>query len=275
MADLKYLEEEWEREGRFGSRQERMKRAGKWEPYYTWLAERQKHISFNPEEDPTGFISLMREETILRPQDLVLDIGAGTGEYGLRMAGKCKAVTALEYCPACIDVMKQRAKKAGIDNVSFRLCAWEEFGETEQFDFVFTSMCPVICNVEEVKRMERLSKRQCGIVTVLPGSVDSHRRAMMQELDIHPAGMMTNGNRYEAVLKAMGRKPEMYLKSYTSESRMREEEFLERYTCYFGIFGFSGESLQRYLQRYFETHAKDGVLREESHMNMVLLSWNV
>lgn len=204
MQSLETIEREWEEAGRFGSRETRMERAKRWLPYYTMLCEKAADRPFDPDADPTGFVSVLVGQDLLRPTDLLLDIGAGMGEYALRFAGHCKRVTALEVNPVGIALMQKRADACGVRNLETVCDLWERFEPDKVFDVTFASMCPAICNVEEILRMEQMTNRVCCLLTLLPGSYDLHRRAMMQELQLRPAGMVTDGTMYERVLTAMG-----------------------------------------------------------------------
>ena len=272
---LETLEREWEEEGRYGSKEERRERALRWIPYYSFLAEKQLASPFNPDSDPTGFIGQLNEQGCLLASGSVLDIGAGTGEYSLRFARLCQNVTALEICPASIRVMEKRAEDHAIQNLRIDQAPWEDYETDQSFDLVFASLCPAICTVEELRRMEALSKRSCAIVTVMPGSVDRHRRKMMQELDLHPAGMATKADRYRDVLLAMGRKPRLCQSSLEFSTNLTKENFMKRFTVYFSIFGVSEPMLSPYLENYFSHNAREGVLQEETHMELGLITWEV
>lgn len=292
---LVQIEEEWEKEGRYGSREERMQRTSRWLPYYALLAEKQKDKPFDEKEDPTGFIGILRETGCLCEGDEALDIGAGAGDYSLRFACSCRSVTALDPCGESLDILRHRAKEKHIENVRTVQASWESYEAEEEiengrhvraplengkaedasFDLVFLSMCPVICNVEEIKRMEALSRRSCAIVTVMPGSQDEHRRAMMKEWQLHPAGMMTGAARYQEVLSAMGREVSVFPRTLSYRSGYDREAFCEKYTVYFSVFGLPREKTVPYLNDYFDRHAESGTLWEESRLNLALLTWPV
>ena len=272
---LKTLAQEWEAAYRYGTREERIERAGKWLPYYTFLCEQAANRLFDPDSDPTGYLKILTDERILRSDDTLLEIGAGTGEYALRLAKRCRAVTALEMNPAGIALMQKRAAVYGIGNLNAVCGLWEQYEPEEKFDVTFLSMCPAICNVEEILRMEAVTRRTCCIVTVLPGSYDLHRRAMMRELELHPAGMMTDGDRYREILTAMGRDVRVFTTETLSRQNVSLKDVLRQYTIYFGIFGISSIDAEMYLKGYFGRNAENGVLHDERRMRFALLTWNV
>lgn len=272
---LKKLTQEWEAVYRYGTREERIERAGKWLPYYRFLCEQAANRSFDPASDPTGYLATLVDEGILLPDDTLLEIGAGTGEYALRLAKHCKAVTALEMNPAAIALMQKRAAVHGIGNLNTVCGLWEQYEPNELFDVTFLSMCPAICNIEEIRKMEAVTRRACCIVTVLPGSYDFHRRAMMRELELHPAGMMTDGDRYREILTAIGRDVRVFTTETVSKYDVTLKDVLKQYSIYFGIFGISEQDAELYLRSYFGRNADNGVLHDERRMRFALLTWNV
>jgi 2-polyprenyl-3-methyl-5-hydroxy-6-metoxy-1,4-benzoquinol methylase len=97
----------------------------------------------------------------------VLDIGAGTGRFAIPFSRTAKSLTALDMCEGAISVLKEHSKQEGRDTITIRQEAWEDFmSETKQFDLVFSAMCPVICNQEELLKRESLSKGGCAVLTV-------------------------------------------------------------------------------------------------------------
>lgn len=273
MTELERIEREWESAHSFGTKEERVLRAKKWLPYYSWLLKGAENRPFDVDADPTGFISFLTGNGLIGRGDTLLDIGAGGGDYALRFSKRCRKVTALELNPDGIALMNRRAEALGIGNLETVSGAWELFEPMEPFDVTFASMCPAIANTEEIRRMEDMTKRTCCIVTVRKGSYDFHRKAMMNELGLHPKGMITDADRYLEVLGLMGREVTVSEKTMRSEYDVTRETFLERYPVYFSVFGVPREESEPYVKDYFERHADGGVLHDESELKLVLLAW--
>lgn len=272
---LETLTQRWEAFYRYGTREERIERAGKWLPYYSFLSKQAAGQPFDFSFDPTGFVSTLICEGILKPDDTLLEIGAGNGDFALRLAKHCRHVTALEMNPAGITLMQRRAADYGIGNINMVCALWEQYEPEQVFDVTFISMCPAICNIEEILKMEAATRRTCCIVTVLPGSYDYHRRAMMKELELHPAGMMTDGDRYREILTAMGRNVRVFSTETVSRHDLTLDQILAQYSVYFGIFGISERDAQTYLRGYFMRNAENGILHDERRMRLALVTWNV
>ncbi|MBE7002766.1 MAG: class I SAM-dependent methyltransferase [Ruminococcaceae bacterium] len=274
MYSLEACEKEWDAVGRHGSRTERMERAKRWLPYYACLAERERGKPFQLPDRDNDMVSALVQSGKLRDGDSVLDVGAGMGGYALELARHCKSVTALDASEPCLDVLCERAGHCGLDNISTVCGTWEEYSAPERFDLVFSAMCPAICNTEELRRMEAASADRCCLISVMRGSVDKHRRAMMAELKVRPAGgMVTEAIHYYNALYLMGRRPDVTCRTVERSHDITEETLLTQYPVYFRIFGVSEQDSVAYLKNYLALHGDHGVLHEESAMNFAMITW--
>lgn len=55
----------------------------------------------------------------LKPEDVVIDIGAGTGAFAINAASYCRTIYAVDVSKAMLDYTRQKAEAAGIDNIVF------------------------------------------------------------------------------------------------------------------------------------------------------------
>ena len=276
MYSLEECEQIWDEAGQHGEPADRIRRAEAWLPYYAYIAGPMLHAPFSLEHTADGFPAYLIWEKLVRPEDSVLDIGAGMGGDTLRFASHCRSVTALELSGACLDVLRHRAEGLDLHNIEIVQKPWEEFEAQKQFDVSFSSMCPAICNVEELRRMESMTKRLCCLVAVMRGSYDKHRKAMMTELGIQPkGGMTTELIHYYNALYLMGRQPNVLCRTMHSEYGVPVERLMEQYPIYFRIFGVEEDRSIPFLKDYLARHAENGLLHEESHIHFAWLWWDV
>ncbi|MDR2387943.1 MAG: methyltransferase domain-containing protein [Deltaproteobacteria bacterium] len=74
----------------------------------------------------------------------LLDVGAGSGQYTLKLAKLAKSVLALDLSDQMLAISQQEAKNLGLTNIEYVLKPTTEFKAPERFDLVFSSMCPAI-----------------------------------------------------------------------------------------------------------------------------------
>lgn len=65
-------------------------------------------------------------QAIIRPNDTLLDVGAGTGRFALPLAQYVKSVTALDHSRAMLNVLSQKKRRLEIENIEVIEAAWED-----------------------------------------------------------------------------------------------------------------------------------------------------
>lgn len=264
----------WDAAANYGDEKARMQRASKWNRYYAYLAEKTLQAGAPVDSEPDFFAEQLIRQSGVKDKDHLIDIGAGGGRYTLQFAKICEQVTALDSCPGNLDLIRQRARRSGLNNINYQLGFWEAYQADQKYDVSFCSMCPAICTVEDIIRMEQMTSRLCCLITVASGSCDEHRMRMLKELQIRPEGTLTEAIHYYNVLYLMERQPSVLTHEIFQERDQTEEEIMERYPIYFGIFGISEDRAKQYLSDYLKRHARNGVLHERSRYRLVMLTWN-
>lgn len=58
----------------------------------------------------------------LKKDDIVLDIGCGTGRFTREIAKRCKKVYGVDFSPESIDILNKKAQQEGIENIESHIC---------------------------------------------------------------------------------------------------------------------------------------------------------
>ena len=264
---------EWAAEGQHGTIEERISRSRRWLAYYDMIAKRQSNV-WNAEGAPSKIAEYLVRKGYISQRLSVLDIGAGCGSYTLPLAQRSAWVRALDMSSESLLVLRRRAQKASIGNILYTQDTWETFDDEQSYGCVFSAMCPAICNYDELRRMEKLSRDYCGLVTVSRGSYDLRRGELMRRLDVRPVGgMATEAQRYFDVLTLMGRKPEMTSHIVHETYDRDPEEFRRTNEVYLGLFGMDPVKASEGIRAYRDEVVEDGVIHDVSHLNLALITW--
>lgn len=264
----------WERAGRHGDARERIERNARWIPYYSYLAGQSDSAGAALDPYAEEVADYLLYKGLFTPDSEILDIGSGTGLFTHAFAKRCKSVCALEMDTVSQHVCQTHAEELGLSNIIPQTEMWETFRPDRQFDFVFSSMCPAICNYNELQKADSLSRRACGIIAVSRGSYDRHRMRLMELLDVHPSGgMTTEALWYYNALTLAGKQPEVRAWSRTFSYSIPLEEALIRNERYFEIFGIAADVSRPILSQYFQSIAANGQVDDETQLNTALITW--
>lgn len=276
MLTLEETQKNWEQSAHPGSPQERIARSRQWLPYYAYLAAQQRITDFSLPDQPDIFVAELMKSGCIQPGNTLLDIGAGMGHFALEFARQGCYVTAMDPSAECLQVLVARAKACGLsDRIVPLLGTWEESHFSSSFDVTFSAMCPAICNMTELERMESITRHTCCLLTVTQGSYDRHRKNMMAQLHIQPqGGMVTPMHHYQNVLSLSGRQFHNFCHCQHTKRQIKAKTVLQQYPLYFQIFGIAESISVPFLQNYLEEYGTNGILIEESHLNQSMVWWH-
>jgi len=86
----------------------------------------------------------------LRPEDTVLDVGAGTGRHTTALARQAARVTALDPSPAMLEYLREDVVSQGLDNVDVIEGSWPDVADdVPQVDVIISSH--VLYPIEDIE----------------------------------------------------------------------------------------------------------------------------
>jgi len=155
-----------------------------------WLGRADRFAAYSaalPPDDPL----FLRLRDAVRPDDTVLDVGAGAGRYAVPLAGLARAVVAVEPSPAMRRHLAARLDAAGVGNVAVVGAAWPD----AEVDAADVSLCAhVVYGVREIgpflRALDRHTRRLCLIairVEQHPGMIELARLVLDEERVRQPA----------------------------------------------------------------------------------------
>ena len=210
---------------------------GRLSVYAAGILEKNKVINLTAVTDPENFIREHLVDSItatklepFRSAKTVCDVGTGAGFPGIVLAAVSpgKEITLIDSLAKRLNVIKELAEAAGIDNIRLIHARAEDAGRDptlrESFDFV---------TARAVARLSVLSElclplvRKGGVFAAFKGAscaeeVREARRAAnilgVQKIDIQDAGVTDKKHSF-AVMKKTGKTPEKYPRKAGTPSR--------------------------------------------------------
>ncbi len=90
-----------------------------------------KALSFAGRNKSSAYIDLFLARLPLDPALTILDIGSGPGTLALPLAEQVKSVTAVDFSPGMLALLRDQATIRGLDNIRTVCCAWEDDWEKQ------------------------------------------------------------------------------------------------------------------------------------------------
>jgi len=127
-----------------------------WDSFYGWK-EWQNNNNY-----PGRLLEHIIEH--LKPEDRILDIGAGNGAFSIPMAKVCQGVTAVEPSPGQVTRLTENALRNGVSNLRILPQRWESvrLDEIGQHDVVLAAYSFEMKDIKTaLEKMYQASKRYC------------------------------------------------------------------------------------------------------------------
>jgi SAM-dependent methyltransferase len=162
----------------------------------------------------------------------LLDIGCGTGNYGLPLAARARRVTGVDGSAAMLKIFRAQAKLRGLKNADCVLSKWCTLPAARvagRYDVALASMTMAVITRADILKMEKAGPECCVYI----GWAGVRRNALLEKV------FAEHGLKYEAprmaevvvpLLKSLGRKfrlrylRDSWTKTMTAERTLHELE---------------------------------------------------
>ncbi|MDI3477268.1 MAG: hypothetical protein PWQ59_793 [Thermoanaerobacterium sp.] len=226
-------------------------------------------------------IDYLVSKGMLHKEAEVLDIGCGPGRYSMEFARRAKRVTGLDISPKMIQYAMENGKKAGLDNVCFKLISWEELALEEQnwikkFDLVFAAMCPGINSRETLMKMIQASKRFC-FMSSFANRTDKIKDALCGEVLGQRVEYRWGTGIYCAfnILWHSGFFPEICYHDVKWENVWSLEKAIDLYSFQLDKGGKSDIEIKKKIESYLTDISENGMIKETTEAKIAWMYWEV
>ena len=166
-----------------------------------------RHFKDDPNRQGDPLVEGLRSH--LRPDDTLLDVGAGGGRLALPLALSCQAVTAVEPSPSMCAVFTETAEEYGIKNVSVSESGWLE-ASVEPSDVVLCShVVYVVEDIEAFVRKLDSHARRLVLCVLFQSPPQSHISGLWEEVHGEPRRRLPCLPEFLPVLDELGIRAEV------------------------------------------------------------------
>lgn len=195
-------------------------------PADTW---RQHASRFRADPNRTDDSQVEAIRSHLRPDDTLLDVGAGGGRLALPLALSCRRVTAVEPSPSMGSVLLETARDYGIENITLVESAWLD-ASVEPADVVLC--CNVVYVIQDIGAFVRKlhqHARRTVLMIVFQTSPLAQVRGLWEQVHGETRHLLPSLPQFLPVLDELGISCEttelesQQLRVYQSPSEARED----------------------------------------------------
>lgn len=117
----------------------------------------------NPSQAMQEFFAFFKEIGLELEGKKILDLGGGTGVVSLHLAKLAKSVTVVDSSHEMLEILRADSLQHGIKNISCINTSFNEYEKKEDYDLVFSSMCPILNEAKDYERFLNLAPRRIYI----------------------------------------------------------------------------------------------------------------
>lgn len=238
-----------------------------------------KGVSISCEDD--NYWQLFKRHNMFDAASSVLDVGCGTGNYALMLAGSCKEVVGVDLSPKMLEIARRKASDKKMGNIDFRRLDWHEAdlrreGLEKRFDLVIALTTPAVQSADTFLKLTQASRGWCVLAkpTRRTDSVFDEVNKLVGISEKRESSDVDIIYAFE-LLWRQGLSPYLEYKQQRWSMRKTPEEaygmYINRVKTYRDISFDEEEKIKAYLQSI----AKDGLICEDVDTTVTTIYWHV
>lgn len=228
-------------------------------------------------------LSMLTDAGALKTGTRVLDVGAGSGNWAISMAQMGASVVALEPSSGMIEILRQKIDMLGLgaDQVSIRQQTWQEVdlekdGLAGQFDLVFSSMNPGVCDPVTLDKVMQASRNFCYLSTFSGGSPGSRYTELLKQI----TGRTLEGRTWDFIypftyLYAQGYRPRIDFNVWDLDREDTIEQAVENILFFIQGMTDVTPEIREKLTAHVTGKAVDGKFHDKQSVCQGVMLWQV
>ncbi|RDY27896.1 class I SAM-dependent methyltransferase [Romboutsia weinsteinii] len=211
----------------------------------------------------------------------VLDIGCGTGAYSIALSGVCKAVDALDFSEGMLNVLKEKIKVEGIDNINIIKRDWnridiEDEGMYKKYDFVICSLNPGCYSPSEFLKINKVSKSYCCYI----GTDGKGKNNILDKADNNILGSKIEKEDISNViypfniLYSLGYRPEIFYTNCSWKNTFNEEQAINKLTKRYSKHIRLDNNINNKIRYFVKSNLVENKYIEEVKNNLGVITWD-
>ena len=200
----------------------------------------------------------------------VIDVGCGTGVYTLHIAQIATEVLALDYSKNMLEILKEDAKKLGIENIKTDHGTWSDFNLNTRFDIAICTMSPAVKSDAEIEKFDI-----CANKKIYLGWAGTRDCTILDELFTAHKEIYSPPNGAKRIRKWLDSKNIKYKVKNFDELKIRKRSFkeaVENYNWHLKVRGVKPDitKIEETVEKFCD---KNRNITEQTINKMDLIIW--
>ena len=241
------------------------------------------NFSRSSEERILATVEFLRQHGLLTPEQDVIDVGCGPGQFASEFAETARHVTATDFSDGMVRHGAELAEARGLKNIDFVRCDFSQvdidaMGWRDRFDLVFASITPAVSTLKDLQNMMAMSRGWCFYAGFRSRGNGLEARVAKELYQKESPMMRKDGKSSYGLLNMLwlsGYDPDVHFFYDTKEEVMKaERESAVRLAERLGFTSDDETEIRRILEFLHPLADEDGLIRTENHASYVWLLWD-